>query len=174
MPRHEVAMYRRYAMQKVLIVFYSRTGTTRALAAKLARRLDAEVAEISCARYGRGVFGFMRAAYDSLRGNLPPLEITRPVTSDHDLVLLGTPIWTSHPAVPLRAFLAGAPSLPGRIGLFLTYGGQSPPETAIRETVALLPGRLEASLALKAEEIQGDRPAEAVDTFLEQLGIHAG
>lgn len=167
-------MYERYAMPKVLIVFYSRTGTTRTLATTLAQRLNAEVSEISCARYGHRFFGFLRAAYDSLRGNLPPVQTTRPVTSDYDHVLLGTPIWTSHPLAPLRAFLAGAPSLPGRIGLFLTYGGQSPPETAIRETVALLPGRLEASLALKAEEIQGDRSAEAVDTFLEQLGIHAG
>jgi flavodoxin len=167
------AEYKPNVMPKVLIVFYSRTGTTGRLAAALAQRLDADVAEIRCTRYGHGFFGFLRAAYDSLRGNMPQVETSQRVTSNYDLVLLGSPIWTSRPAVPLRAFLAGAPDLPGRIGLFLTYGGQSP-ETAIRETVALLQSRLEASLALKADEIQGDRLAEAVDTFLEQLGICEG
>lgn len=160
-------------MPKVLIVFYSRSGTTRRLAAALAQRLDAEVAEIRCERYGRGVFGFMRAAYDSLRGNLPPVETSQKVTGDYDIALLGAPVWTSHPAVPLRAFLQSSPDLPARVALFLTYDGHSAPEVAIRETQALLPGTLQASLSLRGEEVRGSGLAELVENFSDRLDREA-
>lgn len=55
---------------------------------------------------------------------------------DYDLVLIGGPIWTSYPALPIRALLAGKPELPERVGLFLTYGGHSSPDKAIAEVAA--------------------------------------
>lgn len=156
-------------MRTALIVYYSRTGTTKTLATALADKLNADLAEIRCRRYGRGIFRYLRAGYDSVRGNLPPIDMPQTATQTYDLVLLGAPIWTSHPALPLRAFLAGAPALPARVALFLTYGGHSSPDIAIRETEALLPGPLEACLSLRSPDVEGAGLSSAVDAFAEQL-----
>lgn len=157
-------------MPKALIIFYSRTGTTRRLAGVLAEALSADRAEIRCRRYDGGVFSYLRAGYDSVKGNLPAIETTREVTGTYDLAVLGAPIWTSHPAVPLRAFLATAPPLPARTGLFLSYGGHSPPETAVKETEDLLPGPLAASLAVKGRGLDED----ALARFAAELTAPAG
>ena len=97
---------------KALIIYYSRTGNTRWLAQALADQLDAEVLELKCDRYRPGPLRYLRAGYDSVKGNIPPIDLPQRNYLAYDLVLLGTPIWTSYPALPLRAFLEGKPVLP--------------------------------------------------------------
>ena len=159
-------------MSNALIVYYSRTGTTEALATALAERLGADVARIGCDRYRPGPIRYLRAGWDSVRGNLPPIDVPPVDTSAYDLVLLGAPIWTSHPALPLRAYLATAPDLPARVGLFLTYGGHSPPETAIAEVETLLAGPLAQTLALQNTAVRGAGFADTVDGFVDKLAIN--
>lgn len=154
---------------RTLIVYYSRTGTTRALAAALADALGADLAEIRCKRYQGGLFRYLRAGYDSVKGNLPPIEVPPVAAADYDLVLIGGPVWTSHPALPIRAYLAGAPPLPDRIGLFLTYGGHSPARTAIEELAALLPGPFEASLSAPGKDVGDGSIANAIGIFVDLL-----
>ena len=159
-------------MPDVLILYYSRTGTTEALATALAEKLGADLARIGCDRYRRGPLRYLRAGWDSVRGTLPPIDVPPVDTGAYALVLLGAPIWTSHPALPLRAYLATAPDLPARVGLFLTYGGHSPPETAIQETQALLPARLAATLAVRASQVHGAGFADTVDGFADTLAAN--
>lgn len=159
-------------MPDVLILYYSRTGTTEALATALAEKLGADMARIGCDRYRRGPLRYLRAGWDSVRGTLPPIDVPPVDTGAYALVLLGAPIWTSHPALPLRAYLASAPVLPARVGLFLTYGGHSPPETAIQETQALLPARLAATLAVRASQLHGAGFADTVDGFADTLAAN--
>ena len=154
---------------RTLIVYYSRTGTTRRLATALAGALDAELAEIRCARYRRGWLRYLRAGYDSVKGNLPPIEAPDMKLDDYDLVLIGAPVWTSHPALPIRAFLADAPKLPARVAVFMTYGGHSPADTAVKEMTALLPGPSEADLCLKSDAVNGDDLADSFDAFVATL-----
>lgn len=158
-----------------LILSYSRTGTTRRLANALAGRMGAEQGEIKCPRYDGGWWRYLLAGYDSVRGNLPPIDIPAGLEKGcgaYDLVLLGGPVWTSHPALPLRAFLAGTPSLPARIGLFLTHGGHSAPEKAMAELAALLPFPPTATLAMTGGEIGTSRPSGAMDKFIDRLIAH--
>ena len=160
-------------MPNVLIIYYSRTGTTKKLAAALAEGLSAELVEIHCERYGPGLFRYLRAGYDSVMGNLPPIEMSQQLAVEYDLVVLGAPIWTSYPALPLRAFLADRPTLPARIGLFLTCGGHSPPEKAVGEVEALLGHPVEVSFSLKSSEVRGDILKTAVDSFVVRLAGQA-
>jgi len=154
---------------KTAIVYYSRTGATAMLADALAKRLHAEAGAIHCPRYRAGALRYLLAGYDSVKGRLP--EIQSPVLdlAACDVVLIGTPIWTSHPSLPARAFLASRPMLPMRTALFLTYGGHSPPETAIEELAALLPHPPVASLALKHEDILNGAFAASVGAFVRTL-----
>ena len=154
---------------KTLIVYYSRTGNTRRLAVALAEVLDADVTEIECDRYRPGPLRYLRAGYDSVKGNLPPIDIPEPNYPDYDLVLLGSPIWTSYPALPLRAFLAGRPDLPAKTGLFLTFGGHSPPEKAVALVNDALPQPVAAVLALQENAMDKESVTEQITGFVEKL-----
>lgn len=154
-----------------LILYYSRTGNTRKLANVLATRLDAPTAEIGCKRYDGGLFQYLRAGYDSVRGNMPPIEVTPEARMPHNYVLIGCPIWTSYPALPVRRFLADYGNLNHNVAFFLTYGGHSPPEKAFTEIAAIVKQPAKASLALNSADLETQKATEAISEFLNKLGV---
>lgn len=136
-----------------LIVYYSLSGTARAVAEALAKDLSADVEEIRCARYTRGVMGFMRAAYDSWRGNLPEVEPLSRDLARYDLVVIGGPIWAFHPSTPVRAFLKReARRLPG-VAFFLTHGGSAGPES-LHELEQIAGRAPRATLTVRQTEVE--------------------
>ncbi len=154
-----------------LIVYYSRTGTTRKLALSLADELGADLREIGCKRYRLGILRYLRAGYDSVRGNLPPIEIQFDLEPVYDLVLIGTPIWTSHPALPVRTFLTKHSVPEGPVGLFLTHGGHSPPHEAIREMEILLARPADATLVMNENDMSDSRVSGCVKAFVKKLAV---
>ena len=116
---------------KKLVVYYSLSGVTRTVAAALAREL-ADIEELRCSRYSTSGWGFFRAAYDSWKGNLPPIEPLADVPSQYELVMIAGPIWAFHPATPVRTFLNQERSHLARVAFLLTHGG-SARERSLRE-----------------------------------------
>lgn len=162
------------------VVYYSRTGATAAVAWSLATALDADVLEITCPRYRSGWFRYLLAGYDSVRGKLPsiglkkhtPLDSDGPDTGElggYDLVVLAAPIWTSYPALPLRAFLDGAPSLPDRVALLLTSGGHSPPLKAVQMVNRLLAVDVEEWLCIQHDDALRSGAADRVGQLAKRL-----
>lgn len=166
---------------KSLVLYYSKSGTTAKVARAVATGLEADVAEIKCPRYSSGWLGYLLAGYDSLKGRLPAIEVPGVSYADYDLIVLGAPIWTSYPATPLRALLSKqneltellrdplSDPLSGRVALFLTYGGHSPPEKATDLIEDFLPIKLAASLAIRQDALNEDVATASIDAFIVKL-----
>jgi hypothetical protein len=117
---------------KTLIVYYSLTGRTRALAQALVQELGADSGEIECARYRPGFWAYVKGSYDSATGRLPAIDSPGGSPSEYDLVVLAGPIWASHAAPPLRAYLRMQDGRFSSVAFVLTHRG-SPPDKALRE-----------------------------------------
>ncbi|GLQ22505.1 hypothetical protein GCM10007853_03790 [Algimonas ampicilliniresistens] len=154
---------------KALILYYSRSGTTANLARAISAAIDAPTAEISCPRYGPGWLRYLRAGYDSVKGRHPPISVPDTVWGNYDLLILGSPIWTSYPALPLRAFLKQGHELPPRIALFFTYGGHSPPEKAVNFISDRLLRQPIATLAVQQERVLRGEFDDDLKAFTSQL-----
>lgn len=140
------------------IAYFSRSGHSKHLAGKLAAELHAEKIEIVNSAYAGHFLGYMRAGYDSLRQKCAPDSQQNVSLDGFGHVILVGPVWTSFPAVPLRAILRSQGALPQAVSLFLTSGGQSSPEKAFATAVSDLgrpfvaTGFLPNSAEGKAEE----------------------
>lgn len=159
---------------KTLIVYYSRTGTTEKLARALAAELDARIEAIDCPSYAverAGWLGYLKAGWDSLKGRLPRVDLPDVTLTDYDLLLIGTPIWTSYPSVPMRAFLDQSLGFPPRVALFVTSGGHSPADKAAAMVADLLPVPLEAMLSIGQSKVQGDDFDVELKAFVKQLKV---
>jgi menaquinone-dependent protoporphyrinogen IX oxidase len=158
---------------RTLVVYYSLGGTTRILAQAIALKLGADIQEIHAPRYAPRLWGILRAGYDAVTGRLPPIAAPALTAGAYDLVLVGGPVWASHPATPVQAFLRReAERLPGSVGLFLTMGG-SPVDKALGEMATLAQRTPAATLALRDKEVRSAALADALAPFLANLTVPA-
>ena len=153
---------------KALVVYYSLSGTARTVAEAIARELPAEIEAIRCDRYRPGPASFMRAAFDSWAGRLPPIALPMHTPSAYDLIVVGGPMWAFHAATPVRAYLQtylrkDATKL-SRIAFFLTHGG-SPADKAFREMEALAEEAPKATLAVRQVDVEAGRIKPVVSSF---------
>jgi flavodoxin len=153
---------------KVLVVYYSLSGMTRAVAAQLAQQLGADVEEIRCARYRLGFRGFVRAAYDSWADRLPQIDPLKHDPSRYDLVAIGGPMWAFRAATPVRAHLRKVAGKLPNVAFFLTHGG-APPDKAFREMEALAGRTPVATLVVPEKDVKAGQFETAVRAFAATL-----
>ena len=92
---------------KILCVYYSRTGKTKQAMEEIAEALDCEVVGIHDKIDRSGFFGALRCGLDAMRKRTFPVE--RPETArnlgDYKLVIVGTPVWAGRCSSVMRSFL---------------------------------------------------------------------
>ena len=111
------------AIQKTLLVYYSRTGTTRAVADAISAALPCDVEEIVDTKNRLGVLGYFRSGFDAFFRRPSALKPTRCNPADYDLVIVGTPIWNASLSAPVRTYLTMHKGQPKKVAFFCTYGG---------------------------------------------------
>jgi len=91
-------------MTDTLIVYYSRTGKTRAVAQKLAQMLKADLEEILEQKPRRGFWGYLAGIKDTLLKRPAALASSHSVTG-RKAVVLGMPVWAAAPPPAVRAYI---------------------------------------------------------------------
>lgn len=110
---------------RILVVCYSRGGTTFEVAKYVAEALDADLERIEDCSTRKGVVGFVRSAVEAIAKGLPTIRTLRD-PRDYDFVVLGTPVWAGTVASPLRSYLTAHPGkirLAGCFAVMTALGG---------------------------------------------------
>ena len=91
---------------KSLVVYYSRTDTTRKLAEKIAGEINADIEEIKPKVNYQGKIGYVRGGKDAMSEKIIDLEELKYDPQDYDVVYVGEPVWASKAANPLISYLS--------------------------------------------------------------------
>lgn len=89
---------------KVAVVSFSRSGTTRLMANRIAQIYNADEYRIEAPEYDRGVIGLVKATAQA-RNHDAEIHPEKIDLSKYHAVFLGSPIWLYSPAPPIWAFL---------------------------------------------------------------------
>lgn len=157
--------------RRTLVVFYSRTGNTRRVARELAAALDARIDEIRAPAIGQGALGALRALLLALRSRPAEIEGLRHDPADFDLLLVGGPVWASHVAAPVRAYLAERRASLPPVAFFLTFKGQDA-APAFREMAEAAGRKPIDQASIRVAEIRRGQAAAAAKGFLARLRRH--
>ncbi|HKY36811.1 MAG TPA: flavodoxin [Polyangiaceae bacterium] len=150
---------------KVLVVYFSRTGTTRKLAESIAHATHADLEELRESRSRLGVIGWIRSGYEGtyrVASNPLPLTVS---PEEYDLVFVGSPIWNRALSSPVRGFLKQYGKSLSQIALFATCAERGA-ESVLDEMAALAASAPLAKLAMREADVKRS-PAVQVGEFVE-------
>jgi flavodoxin len=109
---------------KALVVIYSYTGNTKAVADEIIKRFKADTVIVKAEEYD-GSTGAMKANIDAW--NEVMITHIKPETVDmsqYNLIFLGSPIWWYRPAVPLWTFVEKNNFKDKKVVLFNTFNSK--------------------------------------------------
>jgi flavodoxin len=155
-------------MKKILIVYYSRTGTTQKIAERLKDILGADLETIGCQSYPKSVKGYLLAGRDATMRKLATIDPAKFNPTDYDLTIIGTPIWSWNMSSPIRTYLNEQKNNFKLVAFFCTMDG-SGAERAFREMAEIIGQKVLAALALKTVEVVKNNFEEKLKIFCSQL-----
>ena len=159
-------------MKKILIAFYSRTGTTKKVAEVLAIKLDAEIEEIKDTVDRAGAKGYLLSGRDATLRRLTTLESAQRNPADFDLVIIGTPIWSWNLSVPARTYLEEHKNEFKNVALLCGMGG-SGDKRAGEELEKIVGKKPLAVVGITTKEIVTNNFEAKIDQFIANLNSNS-
>lgn len=109
---------------KVLVVYYSQTSNTKAVAQEIASQLGADIEEIVAVNPYDGDFQatIERGKKELDEGIYPEIQAFKADIADYDVVFIGYPIWFGTYAPPIATFLDKVDLSGKKVVPFCTFG----------------------------------------------------
>jgi|UniRef100_A0A7C3UQ88 flavodoxin len=153
---------------RILVVFYSRTGTTKKVGEAIASELKCDWEEVFDTKERKGFFGYLSAGRDAWRERLTILQVIKKDPADYDLIIIGTPVWFFNISTPIRTYIFQYKERFKKIALFVTYRGSGGEGTLTK--MADLCGKIPvATLAIREKEVKRGRYLTPVKEFVAKL-----
>lgn len=159
---------------KVLILYYSQTGNTRALAQEFQSRLGADIDEIIPTVPYDGTYEqtIARGLEEFEQGILPELKELKCNPSDYDIIFLGYPVWFGTYAPPVSALLEKYDFSGKKIVPFCTFGSGGLDTSSKNLANALDDATVLNGYGVRAARM--DAMESEVDQFLKENGYIEG
>ena len=151
---------------KTLIVYYSRTNVTKGIANEIQSLLDCDIEEITDDGKYDGKLGFLKGGMNATMGRASDINPISKDPADYDLVIIGTPVWSSNMATPIFTYLIQNKDKIKNMASFCTCMGGGYDKAL--EKIAEVSGKQQIStMFLTSKDI--DNPSEKIDTFINQI-----
>lgn len=108
----------------VLVAYYSRSGSTEAMAREIARKLNSDILRIEAKSYTLDLSGWYNAVEDARKKNKTKISPEKADLSSYRLIFLGSPIWLFRPAPPLWTFVDKNDFKDKKVILFNTFNSR--------------------------------------------------
>ena len=159
---------------KMLVLYYSQTGNTKAVAEEIANKLGADIEEITMVEPYDGDFQatIERCIKEREQEIIPKIQPIKADLSQYDVVFLGFPVWFGTYAPPVAAFLNDADLGGKKVVPFCTFGSGGL-ESSVKDLVQAEPNaEVLPGYGVRAARMEA-MPQE-IDQFLKAGGFLEG
>jgi len=153
---------------KSLVVYYSRTGTTKRAATAISRVLGSDIEEIIDTTDRRGIAGWLCAGRDAWLK--VPAVIKRPKMnpSKYRIVIIGTPVWSFTVTPAVRTYIAKNFKRFKRVAFFSTKDGRMS-KGELKAMQELCGKKPVAKLELTRKEMMSGKYYEMIKRFAKKI-----
>jgi flavodoxin len=149
---------------KTLIVYYSRTNTTKELTNYLAKKLKCDIEELVDLKNRSGAIGFTLSIKDAVFKKQTKLKKYSKDLSKYDYIIIGTPVWAGNITPAIRTFLIENKDKIKTCSFFCTLGGKDVAKT-FDEMKLLSKKEPLNTLFLNTKEIKSGNFKKKADSF---------
>jgi flavodoxin len=153
---------------RALVVFYSRSGTTRKIAQALSEALKCDLEEITEPRPRTGFLGYVRSLLEARRKLPSIIAPKKRNVSSYDLVIIGTPVWAWSLSSPVRAYLMETASQLPEVAFFCTLGARGS-ESAFAQMTSIVGKKPRRVCAITQREALSGSHVERLTAFEKAL-----
>lgn len=153
---------------KILVAFYSRSGKTKKVAETISEILKCDKEEIFDMKSREGIVGFLSAGTDANLRRLTKIKEIKNNPSLYDLIIVGTPIWSSNVSTPIRTYLSLYQEDFKKVAFFCTRLG-SDSKKVFDDMKSISQKTPLALLELTSREVARDQYIEKVKEFIENF-----
>jgi len=151
-----------------LVVFYSRTGTTKKVGNLISEKLSCDLEEIFDTKKRSGILGFIKSGKDAMRKKLTILKEIDKNPDLYDLVIIGTPIWASNMSTPIRTYISENKDKFKNVAFFCTEGSKGGVK-CFKNMEELCEKKPMATLEINKKEIKKEIYIDKIKDFVEEL-----
>lgn len=159
---------------KMLVLYYSQTGNTKAVAEEIATKLGADIEEITMIDPYDPDFQatIERCMKEREQNIIPDIQPVKADLANYDVIFLGYPVWFGSYAPPVINFLNNADLSGKKIVPFCTFGSGGL-ESSVKDLTAAEPdAEILPGYGVRAARLEA-MPKE-VDNFLKSIGFLEG
>lgn len=106
---------------KILVTYFSRTGNTKKVGKKIAKKLNADKDEIKDNKKRSGPIGFIKSGKEAMSKTIVAIHHSKD-PSKYDLVIIGTPVWAGNMSSPVRSYISKHKDKFNKVAFFCTTG----------------------------------------------------
>ena len=160
--------------QKKLVLYYSETGTTKAVAEELQKQTGADIEAIEAVNPYSGNFQetIQRSGRERESGETPALKPLKKKLADYDVIFLGYPIWFGTYAMPIATLVKDNDFAGKTIVPFCTFGSGGLNTSSDALTKALPKAKIVKGYGVRTARVSA--AAKELDRFLKEQGYKSG
>lgn len=153
---------------KALVVYYSRTGTTKKVAELLAKELNCDIEEIRDDQNRMGVIGYLKSGMEASLKKLPWIDVSKHNSNLYDVVIIGTPVWAMNMSSPVRSYINKNKGLIKNAVFFCTMGG-SGDENTFSSMEKLIEKKAVSLFSIKTADVMNEEFNSRVSDFSKEI-----
>lgn len=154
---------------RALVVYYSRTGTTKTVAEAIAKSLSCDIEAIVLEEDNTaGVKGYLKSSMEVVRKKNVTIKPPVKDPSEYDIVIVGTPVWVLSVSTPVKAYLIQQKDKIKKVAFFCTMGsiGRERAFLDMEEFVGQPPA---STLTVRRLGVKKDQYMDSVAKFISYL-----
>lgn len=159
---------------KVLVLYYSQTSNTKAVATEIATKLNADIEEIVAVNPYDGDFQATidRCIVEREQGTVTEIKPLAADIANYDVIFIGYPVWFGTYAPPVATFLANTDLSGKKIVPFCTFGSGGL-ESSVKDMAEKQP-KAEILTGYGVRAARLDAMPKEIDNFLKASGFLEG
>jgi len=150
--------------KRILIAYYSRTGTTQKVAEALLIEINAATEVIRTEDPRGGALGYLKCGREASLKKRAPIKPLDQDPAFYELVIIGTPVWAWNISSPIRSFLEDQGSKIKKCAFFATMGG-SGDKNAFLEMERIIGKKPVATLSFTTKNVQQGELSKKIHEF---------